>query len=87
MLPGSGQLIGALVQGVSNRFNRDQERDADRLGVRYAAAAGYDPHGMLTVLDQLQKEAPVGAMAQFFSSHPPYPERREIVSQEIAALP
>lgn len=86
-LPGSGQLIGALVQGVSNRFNRDQERDADRLGVRYAAAAGYDPRGMLILIDQLQKEAPVGAMAQFFSSHPPYPERRDIVSQEIAALP
>jgi hypothetical protein len=83
VLPGSGQLLGGVIQGFENRFNRDQERDADRWGVRLAAGAGYDPRAGLEVMDELEKEAPVGGRAQFFSIHPPYPERREIMVEEI----
>jgi Peptidase family M48 len=86
VLPGSGQLLGGMIQGVENRFNRDQERDADRWGVRLAYAAGYDPRAGITLLDELEKEAPVGDLSQFFSIHPPYPERREIVREEIERL-
>jgi hypothetical protein len=86
VLPGSGQLLGGVIQGVENRFNRDQERDADRWGVRLAAGAGYDPEASIALIDELEKEAPVGGMAQFFSIHPPYPERREIMREEIGRL-
>lgn len=86
VLPGSGQLLGGVIQGVVNRFNRQQERDADRWGVRLAYAAGFDPNASVTLLDELEKSAPVGALTQFFSAHPPYPERREIMIEEIAAL-
>src|SRR5262249_18127616 len=86
VVPGSGQLLGGLMQGVENRFNRDQERDADRLGVHYTRAAGYDPSAALAVLDTLQEKVPVGSFNQFLDVHPPYPERREVVASEIAAV-
>lgn len=85
VVPGSGQLLGGLMQGVENRFNRDQERNADRLGIQYTRAAGYDPAAAVSVLDTLEKQAPVGTVRQFFDIHPPYPERRELVTAEIDA--
>ncbi len=85
LVPGSGQVLGGLMQGVENRFNRDQERDADRLGVHYTRAAGYDPSAALVVLDTLQTKVPVGTVTQFLDVHPPYPERRELITAEIAA--
>jgi Peptidase family M48/PDZ domain len=85
VVPGSGQLLGGLMRGVENRFNRDQERDADRLGIQYMRAAGYDPMAAYIVLDTLEAKVPVGSVTQFFDVHPPYPERRELVAAEIDA--
>ena len=87
VVPGGGRALGQVMQGVRNRFNRDQERDADKLGVHYVRAAGYDPSAALTVLDTLQAKAPVGTVAQFLDIHPPYPERRKLVAAEIGSLP
>jgi len=84
-LPGGGQLLGGLMQGVENRFNRDQERDADRVVLHYAAAGGYDPHAALRMFDAMETKVPVGGVSQFFDIHPPYPERRAMIAQELAA--
>jgi len=47
---GLGSLGGtAYVQG----YSREQELQADELGVRYLARAAYDPQAMATFLDQL----------------------------------
>lgn len=83
IVPGGGRALGQLVRGVENRFNRDQERDADRLGIQYMRAAGYDPTAAYAMLDALEAKAPVGSVAQFLDVHPPYPERRELVAAEI----
>jgi Zn-dependent protease with chaperone function len=82
-LPGSGQYLDAAMQGVENRFNRDQERDADRLGVRYARASGYDPRAAVAFMALMQEKAPVAGVDQFFDIHPPYPERRQILEAEL----
>ena len=39
----AGQLIGLIVQGSIFAFTRDQEREADRLGLEMMVKAGYDP--------------------------------------------
>ena len=83
VLPGTGEALAGVIQGVENRFNREQERDADRWGVRLARSAGYDPRAGVTMLDRLEKEAPAEGLSQFFSIHPPYPERRGIMREEI----
>jgi Zn-dependent protease with chaperone function len=86
-LPGSGRMLGGLMQGVENRFNRDQERDADRLGLHYARAAGYDPQAALVLIDTLEAKAPVDGATQFFDIHAPYPERRALIVEELGRLP
>jgi predicted Zn-dependent protease len=46
VVTGSGalsQLAGQVSQGIFLKYSRSQEYEADDLGVRYIAAAGYDP--------------------------------------------
>src|SRR5262245_49216545 len=38
-----GDLANSAVGVLFLRFSRDDEREADRLGIEYAAKAGYDP--------------------------------------------
>lgn len=56
LVTGSGQLAqvaGQASQLVGLKFSRDQEYQADALGVRYLAAAGYDPSATASMLQQL----------------------------------
>lgn len=85
-VPAAGQLLNGLTQGIENRFNRDQERVADREGIAYAARAGFDPNGAIRLLEKLAQQRPVGAVALFFDAHPSYPERIEEARQAVAAV-
>jgi beta-barrel assembly-enhancing protease len=84
------QLLAGLVgTGVMNHYSRDFERQADYLGVIYAAKAGYDPQGfedLFGKLLRLQKERP-SLVARFFSDHPLTQERIQNVNAEIAQMP
>jgi predicted Zn-dependent protease len=56
VVTGSGQLAqlaGQVSQGVFLKYNRDQEFEADDLGVRYIAGAGYDPMASASFLASL----------------------------------
>ena len=70
-VPVGGQL-------VTLKFSRDQESEADALGMRYMAKVGYDPRGQLEVM-QILKEASGGggggATSEMFATHP-LPETR-----------
>lgn len=71
-------LLGAQVVtgGYQLSFGRDQESEADELGLRYMVEAGYDPEGMLQVLDVLRRASEGrGAPPEFLSTHP-HPETR-----------
>lgn len=48
-----GNLAGQLSQGVVLSYSRKQELEADDLGVRYIAAAGYDPDASYGFLHSL----------------------------------
>jgi predicted Zn-dependent protease len=59
------------------KFGRDDELEADRLGMRYIAEAGYDPAAMIDVM-RILKEASGGSSGQqmeMLSTHP-LPETR-----------
>jgi predicted Zn-dependent protease len=67
------QLVGGLsVNALFLKFSRDAEDEADRVGARIMAGAGYDPLAMASFFDllQAQRGRNPGAVAQFFSSHP-----------------
>ncbi len=72
------QLLTSIIGGgAMAKFSRDDEREADRLGIRYMNAAGYDPAAMATMFEKLQAEGqrrPSG-LEQFFSTHPLTQER------------
>jgi hypothetical protein len=57
--------FGDLLQGglglLFLKFGRDHETQADRLGVRYAIAAGYDPRQMAAFFDVLDRMRDEGA--------------------------
>ena len=44
-VPFSGLLVGPAIKTASLSFNRDDERDADTLGMTWALQAGYSPCG------------------------------------------
>jgi|SoiMethySBSTD1v2_1073268.scaffolds.fasta_scaffold109008_1 predicted Zn-dependent protease len=71
------------------KFSRNAEYEADRLGVQYLWATGYDPHSMSTFFEKLQaqeKKKP-GTMARIFSTHPMVGDRIDKVNALIARFP
>jgi beta-barrel assembly-enhancing protease len=70
------------------KFSRDDEREADYLGLQYMYKAGYDPNAYITFFERIQadeKRRP-GTIPKVFSTHPPTPERIERTQQEIAKI-
>jgi beta-barrel assembly-enhancing protease len=68
--------IGLL--GIFMKFSRGAEEEADKLGVQYMYAAGYDPSAMATMFEKLEaknKKKP-GFISRAFASHPAPPDRR-----------
>jgi predicted Zn-dependent protease len=63
------QLIGAGGQVFVLKFSRDQESEADSLGMRYMAKAGYNPRGQLQVMEVLKRESGSGS-TEWLSTHP-----------------
>src|SRR5437588_10601308 len=70
------------------KFSRDNEREADFLGLQYMYKAGYDPNSYVTFFERIQadeKRRP-GSIPKVFSTHPPTPERIENTQKEIARI-
>ncbi len=79
--------IGLL--GIFMKFSRGAEEEADKLGVQYMYAAGYDPGAMATMFEKLEaknKKKP-GFIARAFSSHPAPPDRRASALALAARFP
>ncbi|MBM3254076.1 MAG: hypothetical protein FJZ16_07480 [Candidatus Omnitrophica bacterium] len=82
------RTVGIAMNLVSLGYEREDEKEADRLAVRYTYKAGYDPYAIITMLEKLQKlerEDPLSTVV-FLRSHPPAKERISIVEQELANL-
>ena len=70
------------------KFTRDQEREADFLGLQYMYKAGYDPNSFVSFFEKveaLEKKQP-GTIPKVFSSHPPTPDRIESAQKEISTI-
>jgi predicted Zn-dependent protease len=64
----SGAIAAAIGQLVTMRFSREDELEADALGVRLMREAGYDPEGLVEALRILGEGGP--RAPEFFSTHP-----------------
>jgi predicted Zn-dependent protease len=77
--PGQLQQVAAAIvaNGAMARFSREDEREADELGIKFMYDANYDPRGMAEMFRVLlahQKSDP-GRVEAFFATHPTTEER------------
>jgi predicted Zn-dependent protease len=58
--------------GAFAKFSRDDERDADREGIKFVTRAGIDPRGVPAMFRTLlaERQSKPGGVDGFFSSHP-----------------
>ena len=82
-----GTSAGAAAAGVTQmiislKYSRKDESQADRGGMSYMVAAGYNPYGMvetMQILEELQREG----YDEFLSSHPSPVHRIRYLKVEI----
>jgi len=69
-----GQIGGSALLA---KYSRDNEREADALGMEYMARSGYNPDGMVGLMNILrnQSKSKPGLIETMFSSHPMNDER------------
>jgi len=78
--PDEGQEYDARTKLTVARFSRDQEFEADRIGIRTVAKAGYDPYAASRFLDKLGRWSALhgggtAAKPDMMATHPSTPER------------
>jgi predicted Zn-dependent protease len=61
---GLGELASTAPQLATLSYSRNQEIEADQLGVQYLSRAGYDPRAMATVLQSLAAQNALDATLQ-----------------------
>jgi len=81
--------IGAqvLAGGYMLKFSRDDEREADRIGLQIVQRAGWDPRGIADFMDVLRREQgrDPGSVEVFLSSHPAPAERAVVLRKLIGS--
>jgi len=81
---------GSFFEGMAFlKFSRGAEEEADKLGVQYMWAAGYDPGAMATMFEKLEaknKKKP-GSISKMFQDHPAPADRRASALALAARFP
>jgi len=67
---GLGSQLGILLP-----YSRVHEREADRIGLLYAARAGYDPRAAVTFWERVESEGNGKQPPEFLSTHPSHGTR------------
>lgn len=88
--PNAGALAKARGRVSLARFSREQEFEADQIGVGLLAKAGYDPFGAARFLSAMERNAVLRASMlgtgdekdlDFMASHPATPERVRLATE------
>lgn len=61
---------GAVAGGTMLAFSRSHESEADFIGLRYAARAGYDPRAAIAFWKKMAQESQGSRVPFFLSTHP-----------------
>ena len=80
---GGALATGSIAAGVQAElgYSREDERQADQLGFKYAHRSGFDPQGMISVLKKIIRESGYGTgeIPSYLLTHPGAPERMAAV--------
>jgi predicted Zn-dependent protease len=78
------RLISGFKEVMLRGLDKDDEFEADRMGVVIAARAGYDPYGLPSVLQMLQGMNPQDSgLALLFATHPDPNARLDALERAI----
>jgi predicted Zn-dependent protease len=104
-LAGLGLALGSIVSseferhaGLANtalgvlflKYSRDDEREADDLGLRYMRRTNFDPRAMpevFVLLERVSASQGAGRLPEWLATHPSPENRRANIAAQIAALP
>lgn len=89
-----GGTLGSLAGGLGGlgaglllaSYSRDDERQADALGLEYMTRAGYNPEGMVGLMEMLneQHSREPSALEVMFATHPMSSERLATARQAVS---
>ncbi len=77
---------GVLMNLVFSSYSRQDEFEADRLGVKYMYLAGYRLEAMVETFEVLKRESKGKEGPSFFRTHPYIDARIEAVNKEIGKV-
>lgn len=84
---GRGQQAAMLAavanQMIQMKYGREDELQADTLGVRVMSEAGYDPRSLLAVMKILEGASGGRRQSEFMSTHPNPGNRQQAIQQAI----
>ena len=74
-----------LAGGYMLKFSRDDEREADRVGLQILRRAGWEPRGMVDFMETLRRQQgrDPGSVQVFLSTHPA-PAERAVALRRLA---
>lgn len=85
---GQSNAGAQIAQTIANmrvmKFGRDDELESDALGVRFLIEAGYNPEGMIGVMEVLAGAAKGSRQPEMLSTHPNPENRAEKIRELIA---
>lgn len=67
----------------SRGYSRDQENDADTVGLRYMTKLGFDPRAAISMLKKLETGGGGGGVDRYLATHPQPKDREKKVAAQI----
>jgi predicted Zn-dependent protease len=85
---GARQAMGVGFPAMFMKFSREDESEADYLGVQYMYATGYDPNGAISIFEKMEalRRSRPGVFERVFSTHPMDATRIDKTQQEIQTI-
>lgn len=80
---GTAQVAALIGQLVTLKFSRNDELEADGLGVCFMNDAGYDPNDMIKVQEILASLSKGNEPPEYLSTHPSSANRIQLIQQQI----
>jgi predicted Zn-dependent protease len=84
----SAAIAGSLATGISLslKYSREDEEEADNVGFKYMSRAGFDPKGMVDLMDKLRRWGSFGSegVPIYMQTHPSTGDR--IANMEMLRL-
>lgn len=82
----TSQMAALVGQLINMKYSRADETEADWLGVCFMSQSGYDPQGMVQVMQVLQSASQGQRQPEFLSSHPDPGNRILQIQQDLQQL-